>query len=224
MARTYSRRLARRADLKRACGAPLFGLLAGLALLTSAGLSSCTPVGVAAGVGATAGVVIAEERSVKDAAIDTRITVELAEALFQTHIDDLFRPVSIDVVEGRVMLSGMVKSQELADQAGEIAWKIDGVRQVYNELQIGDDSLVDPVRDRWITTKLRGRLLGDTKVFDVNYSITTMAGTIHLIGIAQDQAEIDRVVAHASDIKQVRRIVNHVVLKTDPSRQRAAEG
>ena len=189
-----------------------------------AALSACTPVGVAAGVGATAGVVIAEERSVQDAATDTRITVEIAEALFQTQIDDLFRPISIDVVEGRVMLSGMVQSQDLADQAGEIVWKIDGVRQVYNELQIGDDSLVDPVRDRWITTKLRSRVLGDAGIFDVNYAITTVAGTIHLIGVAQDQAEIDRVVAHASDIAQVRRIVNHVMLKTDPSRQQAADG
>ena len=82
-----------------------------------------------------------------------------------------------------------------------------GVRQVYNDLQIGDDSLVDPARDRWITTKLRGRVLADAGIFDVNYSITTVAGTIHLIGVAQDQAEIDRVVAHASDIAQVRRIL-----------------
>ncbi len=199
-------------------------VFAALGMTAMAGLSACTPVGVAVGVGATAGVVIAEERSVSDATIDTGITVEIAEALFQTQIDDLFRPINIDVVEGRVMLSGMVKSQELGDQAVEIAWKVDGVRQVYNDLQIGDDSLVDPARDRWITTKLRGRVLADAGIFDVNYSITTVAGTIHLIGVAQDQAEIDRVVAHASDIAQVRRIVKHVVLKTDPSRQKAADG
>jgi len=194
-----------------------------LAISAFLGLSACTPVGVAVGVGTTAGVVIAEERSINDAAIDTRITVEIAEALFQTHIDDLFRPITVDVVEGRVMMTGVVKSQELADQAAEIAWKVDGVRQVYNDMQVGDDSLVDPARDRWITTKLRSRVLADAGVLDVNYAFTTVAGVIHIIGIAQDQAEIDRVIGHASDIAQVRRIVNHVVLKTDPSRLLAAD-
>jgi len=196
-------------------------ILGGVAM---AGLSACTPVGVIVGAGATAGVAIAEERSLSNTATDTRITVEIAEALFQTHIDDLFRPITTDVVEGRVMLTGMVKTQQLADQAAEIAWKVDSVNQVYNDLQIGDDSLVDPVRDRWITTKLRSRVLADAGIFDVNYAITTVAGAIHLIGIAQDQAEIDRVMSHASDVAHVRRVVSHVVLKTDPSRPQADEG
>lgn len=192
-------------------------------LLAMSSLSACSPVGVAAGAGATAGVIIAEERSVGDAAVDTGITVEIAEALFQTHIDDLFRPVTIDVVEGRVMLTGVVKSQDLADKAAEIAWKANNVRQVYNDIQIGDDTLVDPARDRWITTTLRGRLLGDTGVFDVNYAITTSRSVVHIIGIAQSQEEIDRVVGHASDIAYVRRIVKHVVLKNDPSRIQATD-
>lgn len=224
MAPSYSGRLASNAVLipllyKRMYAA--LGLIA--ALLAMSSLSACSPVGVAAGAGATAGVIIAEERSVGDAAVDTGITVEIAEALFQTHIDDLFRPVTIDVVEGRVMLTGVVKSQDLADKAAEIAWQANNVRQVYNDIQIGDDTLVDPARDRWITTTLRGRLLGDTGVFDVNYAITTSRSVVHIIGITQSQEEIDRVVAHASDIAYVRRIVKHVVLKNDPSRIQATD-
>ena len=84
--------------------------------------------------------------------------------------------------------------------------------------------MVDPARDRWITTTLRGRLLGDTEVFDINYAITTSRGMVHIIGIAQSQDEIDRVVGHASDIAYVRRIVRHIVLKNDPSRLQAADG
>lgn len=187
-------------------------------------VSGCSPVGVAIGAGATAGVVIAEERSFEDAAIDTRITLEISEALFQAHIDDLFGPTNIDVVEGRVLLSGMLRTQELADRAGGIAWKANGVRKVYNEFQIGDGSLVDPVRDRWITTQLRGRLLGDENIFDVNYALTTVAGTIYINGIARSQQELDRVVAHASDIEYVRRLVPHVVMIDDPIRLPPADG
>ena len=204
--------ISRRAHPLRLCAALcLIGAL-------PAALSGCSPVGVAVGLGATAGVMIAEERSIEDAGIDTRITLEISEALFQAHIDDLFGPTNIDVVEGRVLLSGMVRTQELADRGGGIAWQASGVRKVYNEYQIGDGSMVDPVRDRWITTQLRGRLLGDENVYDVNYTITTVAGTLYLIGIARGQAELDLVTAHASDIAYVRRLVSHVVMIDDPIR------
>lgn len=186
-------------------------------------LSGCSPVSVAVGIGATAGLVIAEERSIEDVGIDTRITLEISEALFQAHIDDLFGPTNIDVVEGRVLLSGMVRTQELADRGNGIAWQASGVRKVYNEYQIGAGSMVDPLRDRWITTQLHGRLLGDENVYDVNYTITTVAGTIYLMGIARGQAELDLVTAHASDIAYVRRLVSHVVMIDDPIRLPSAD-
>jgi osmotically-inducible protein OsmY len=181
-------------------------------------LHGCSPVGVAVGAAAVAGVALAEERSVEDVATDARISVEYGEALFQAHIDDLFRTVYADVMEGRVLLSGMVRNQELADRAGNIAWQIDGVRKVYNEIQIGDAALIDEGRDRWITAELHGRLLSDGDVYDVNYAITTVAGTIHINGIAQSQRELDIVIAHASDIEYVRRLVTHVVRINDPVR------
>ena len=37
------------------------------------------------------------------------------------------------------------------------------------------------------------------------------------MGIAQDQAEIDRVTTHARQVRYVRRVVSHVRLKNDPA-------
>ena len=45
----------------------------------------------------------------------------------------------------------------------------------------------------------------------------TAIAIISLIGIAQDQAELDRVLAHARTIDYVKKIVNHVRVKTRPS-------
>ncbi len=42
---------------------------------------------------------------------------------------------------------------------------------------------------------------------------------VYLIGVAQDQAELDRVMAHAKDVQYVRRVVNYVRLKDDPARK-----
>jgi hypothetical protein len=36
--------------------------------------------------------------------------------------------------------------------------------------------------------------------------------------VAQSQAELDRVIAHAKDVSYVRRVVSYVLLKDDPAR------
>ncbi|MDP6953966.1 MAG: BON domain-containing protein [Alphaproteobacteria bacterium] len=214
MAHTPARRLAHRPGLILAL------LTAVAAALTQ---SACTPIGVGIGAGAAAGVVLAQERSAADAVKDARINLEISEALFQAHIDDLYREVNVDVMEGRVLLTGHVKSQALADEAALIGWKVDGVAKVINEIRVGDIGTVGGVRDGWITTRLRARLIGDAEIFDVNYAITTVGGSIYLLGIGQSQDELERVLAHARDVPYVRRVVTHVVMKDDPSRPVAAE-
>ncbi len=43
-------------------------------------------------------------------------------------------------------------------------------------------------------------------------------GVVYLMGVGQNKAEVDRVVAHAQQIKGVKRVENYVVLKDDPAR------
>ena len=47
----------------------------------------------------------------------------------------------------------------------------------------------------------------------INYNVDCVGGTIYLIGVAQDQAELERVIDHARDISYVRRVVSYVRLK-----------
>jgi len=183
-------------------------------IAAAASLSGCA--GALMGAGATAGIAVAQERSVGDAIDDAAVEVEVNHYLFQEHVDDLFRAVSVESVEGRVLLTGNVKTQELRDRATELAYKADGVREVINEIEVTDKGgLIDYTNDAWITARLRGKLLGDSEIFDINYSITTKNGVIYLLGIAQDQEELERVIAHARNIPRVRKVVSHVVLKDD---------
>ncbi len=48
--------------------------------------------------------------------------------------------------------------------------------------------------------------------------IEAVNGAVYLMGVAQDQGELDRVVAHAKDLAYVRQVVNYVRLKDDPTR------
>ena len=91
--------------------------------------AACSPAEVALRAGLTAGVVLAQERSPEDAARDEIIDAAIAEALFQAHVDDLFLPVNVDVMEGRVLLTGHVADRETADRAVAIARRVPGVRE-----------------------------------------------------------------------------------------------
>lgn len=181
--------------------------------LTLVLLASCSPVGMAVGAGATAGIVVAQERSVGDAIDDFSIKAEINHLLFQKS-EKLFVAVSTDVVEGRVLLTGHVPAPEDRVEAVRLAWQARGVREVLNELQVTDKGgLTDYMRDVRISTELRARILFDRDIQAINYNVETVNGVIYLIGIAQDRAELERVMAHARTIPYVERIVSHVRLK-----------
>ncbi|MBL26748.1 MAG: phospholipid-binding domain-containing protein [Rhodospirillaceae bacterium] len=195
---------------------PLVSVL--LLLAATAGLPGCASMVV--GAAATTGIAIAQERSVGNAIDDTAIKVEINHYLFQAQVDELFRAVSVDVNEGRVLLTGNVKTQALRDRATELAYKAEGVQEVFNEIEVQDSGgILDYSNDAWISTQLRAKLLGDAQIYDINYSVTTSNGVIYLLGIAQNQEELDRAVAHARSIPRVRRVVSHVLMKDDPMRE-----
>ena len=188
------------------------------ALLCLCLASGCTTAGVVIGAGATAGVVASQERGFETAIDDNKISLDINRLLIAED-PDLFRRVSTEVVEGRVLLAGVVDTPEARVTANRLAWQAAGVREVINEIDVArSEGFAGYAKDNWITTKLRSRILTDTGITALNYSIETVGGTIYLLGIAQDRAELDRVIAHARDVSGVRDVVSYVQLKDDPAR------
>ncbi len=175
-------------------------------------LGACAPVVV--GVGVTAGVAAAQERGLKGAAADTKIRLQI-NRLWLAESISLYRKINLQVQEGRVLLTGQVPAPEARVTAVRLAWRAEGVAEVINEIGLGDESsLLDAARDGRIAAELRARLLADRDIASINYSIETVNGSVYLIGIAQNQAELDRVLAYARNIRYVRRVVNYMRLKT----------
>ncbi len=189
---------------------PLIALLAaGIGL----GVGGCTPVGVAVGAGAGAGVAAAQERGFKGAMTDTEIRLAINDLWFKESLS-LYREVNLQVQEGKVLLSGNVPDPETRLNAVRLAWQVNGVREVINEIEVKDkSSLTDSAQDIWIATQLKAKLLVDSEVISINYSIETVNQVIYLMGVAQNQAELDRVIGHAKNIAYVRRVVSYVRIK-----------
>lgn len=191
-----------------------FPLLALLPLLFSAflleGCLGAAVVGAAAG----AGVVAAQERPVGAALDDTNIHVELQRDLLKEGGYSLFDDVNIEVIDGRVLLTGNVPTPDDRITAARLAWQIEGVREVANELNVRDDSSVlDYVKDSFITTKIRPQLLVHEDINDINYAIETLNGTVYVIGIARSQAELDLVHEIIRNTRGVDEVVSYVEIK-----------
>ncbi|MDA0238962.1 MAG: BON domain-containing protein [Proteobacteria bacterium] len=178
------------------------------------GLAACTPVGVVVGAGATVGVAAVQERGIKGGASDLKIQAAVLDQFIKNDLK-LTSTIGTEVYDGRVLLTGSTTNVKLADQAVKLAWKVEGVKDVINEIQVDrDGALGDYAQDSWITVQLKSTLTFDKDVLAVNYAIKTVNGVVYLIGIAQDQKELDRVIAQANKIKFVRKVVSHVRIKT----------
>ena len=197
---------------------------AALFLASALALAGCTPAGVAVGAGATAGSIALEERGFEQGVKDRVTEAAIAQELFDADLET-FGNVEVEVYENRVLLTGVVREPEDRIAVLKIALKQEDVTEVINEILVGDpNSLLDDTNDAWISTQLRTAITLDKQIKAVNYVGEVSGGVIYLLGIAQNQAEIDRVVAHAREIKSVRRVVSqHVVLKDDPSRPKPDE-
>ena len=75
------------------------------------------------------------EETVSDAASDTRITTKIKTRL-ATDPDLSVFSVSVSTTDGKVTLSGKVKSPELVGKAVALALETDGVREVVSTLQV----------------------------------------------------------------------------------------
>jgi len=192
-------------------------LVAGVFLAASAvALSGCAG-GMVVGAGATAGVALAQERTVGDAVDDKKIQLGINEGLFQ-HDANLFGKVDVEVVEGRVLLTGSVRNAEDRVTAARMTWKIAGVKEVLNEIQVSDrGGIVNYFRDAKITAQLRYLMVRDKEINDINFTVETVNSVVYLMGISISQAELDKLTNHARNIAGVEKVINHVVLKPHDS-------
>ena len=192
-------------------------LVLAILLGTAPALSGC--VGVVIGAGATAGVAASEERGLAGAAEDAKIRTAINEAWFRANAD-MYSKVTLAISEGRVLLTGEVPSEQWRDDAARLCGQVAGVREVYNELIVTAQGggVIDSGRDLRIQQEIKSRLLFDKEISNINYTVDVTDGIVYLLGIAQSDSELNRVIGHAREVAAVKHVVSYVWLKTDPRR------
>ena len=173
----------------------------------------CSPTGMLASSGGTAMVVAEGDRSMGTVVDDATIKVNIA-AKFLKAGNNLFVDISTTVLEGRVLLTGLVENQEIRIDAVRLVWEVEGVQEVINEIEIGNrSSLKDYASDLWINTQARGIAAKTIGLRAVGYNFETINGKIYVAGITSKPEQLDTLVDALKTIKGVKEIINYVILK-----------
>jgi len=148
--------------------------------------------------------------SVEDLAANTT----LKGVLFSDRSHD-YSDIDLTIYEGRLMLSGTMRSEEGHQKLLENAWKADNVEQVIDEVIIADKtSFGQGLEDTRIDQSIRAKLIADRGVTNGNYKLSVSRGTVYIIGVARDELELDRVLAAARSTAGVEQVVSHVVYRS----------
>ena len=173
----------------------------------------CSPANILASGGGSAMVVAEGERSLGTVIDDATIKVNIA-AKFLNAENNLFVNINTSVLEGRVLLTGLVDNQEIRIDAVRLVWEVEGVQEIINEIEIGNRStLKDYASDLWINTQARGVAAKTVGIKAITFNFETIQGKIYIAGITSRPDLLNKMVLALKNIKGVNEIVNYVIIK-----------
>ena len=173
----------------------------------------CSPAGVLASGGTTTMVVAEGDKSLGTAVDDATIKLNISRKLL-TSENNLFRDIDTSVIEGIVLLTGIVENQEKRIEAVKIVWEVDGVKEVINEIEIGEKtSIKEYANDVWITTQIKALAVRDIGLRSISYNVETIRGKVYLAGITSRPEQLETLVNIIKGVKGVNEVVNYVVIK-----------
>ncbi len=181
-----------------------------LSVVAAVALTGCA--GAVIGAGASVGTAAVDERGVVGTATDVRIRSEINTGWAK--IDTFgFTNVGLLIRGGRVVLTGTVDSADRYRQAVEAVKGVKGVTDIYVHIRVAESGVVKFAEDASTVAEMRKKIFFDKSIVSLNYDIDVSAGTLYLLGIAQDEAEHQRVLAQARTLSGIRQIVDYIITK-----------
>jgi hyperosmotically inducible periplasmic protein len=155
-----------------------------------------------------------------DVGITTRIKAEMS-------VDPAVKASQIEVTtrDGVVTLTANLDSREAKDRAIQIAHDTKGVASVVDMISVRtastegdapspDRSLGEHIDDAGITIKVKSRLGEDPGVKALRIDVDTRAGVVFLTGTVRSEAEKERAITLAKEIKGVRDVQANLMISS----------
>ena len=170
---------------------------------------------IATGVAVKGVTVSNSDRSIGEFVDDVLIKTVLKNSYFDQS-EEIFFNVDVEVSQGRVLLTGTVDNIDLRIEATRIAWGVNGVQTVINEIQISQsDSILNFADDLVISTKVLAKLMLDEEINSLNYNIETVNKIVYIIGISRSVEEKEKVIDLSKKVFGVKEVVDYITIKSE---------
>lgn len=157
--------------------------------------------------GATATTAAFDERSLGDQFDDVSIATKV-DARLIAEKDMPSRWVSVEVIEGMVILTGYLPTQQHIDRTLFIVRGVQGVKNIRNELLIGEPSTSSLFSDSWITAQVKRKFLNDKVVSGMSIHVETVNGKVYLQGILASDIQRYQAVSLTKSVQGVTAVVD----------------
>lgn len=171
----------------------------------------CAPVLLAGG--AAAGYKAAtDERSIGQMWNDSTITTNVKSALVKDpNVNAL--SVDVDTLEGVVILTGVIETEDSAKRAVEIAQKMPGVRKVKNNLQVGQKTWGQALDDKVIGSKIKAKLINEPGIRSFNIDVDVNNGIVTLTGLVEYRHQKNRAIEIARTTSGTLKVIDNLKAK-----------
>jgi len=121
--------------------------------------------------------------------------------------------INVDCFNGILLLTGEVDNQSLRQLAGDTATKINTLREVHNELLVRPATeFGERTYDNWLATKIRTKLLADSRVESGRIRVIAEAKNVYLMGLVSrhEAGIITDVVRKTAGVVQVIKVFEYI--------------
>ena len=129
--------------------------------------------------------------------------------------------IQVEILDGRIFLTGKVDDPEDKIKITKMAWETKGVRSVKNAISIkGQSNFKSTAKDILITSQLRTALIFNKTTKSGNYTLETINKKIYIFGIAGNEEEKKEVINEAKKIYDVDDVIPTIYLVSELSRNK----
>jgi osmotically-inducible protein OsmY len=155
----------------------------------------------------------ASSRNLDASVTDIGAEGQLKAVLFADRKHD-YADIDMTIFEGRLLLTGTMRSDDGRQRLIDNAWKAGGVDQVIDEIVVGDKTpFGQGVEDARIEAALRSKLVFEGGVRSSNYKIAVSNGVVYLLGATLSERSLGEAIELARSTGGVEKVVSHVLIK-----------
>ena len=176
-------------------------------------IQSCAPIIGAVSMASLGSA--SKEKGLATSIGDTIISTKISNKIFKYN-PNIIKDTKVFVNNGSVLLTGTVLKPENKIELTKIIWKIGGVKEVNNEIQVSDMSSIKNIaRDIASMSEIRARIITNKNINSLNFSIDVVNDIAYLSGIAENSEEMNLVKNQAASARFIKEVFNYISLNTD---------